>query len=66
MVKGLASNYHEEERGKIFEQIYGKPVPGGRDPLGLIIRNGKISEYKDQTSDEVERIYMTKSILKDI
>ena len=51
LVKGLASNYHEEERSKIFELIYGKPVPGGRDPLGLFIKNGKISEYKDRTSD---------------
>lgn len=46
--------------------MFGKPVPGDRDPLSLIIKNGKITEYKDIESNEVQKIYMTKSILKDI
>lgn len=46
--------------------VYGKAVPGDRDPLSLTVKNGKITEYKDKDSEEVQRIYLTKSILKDI
>lgn len=66
LVKGLASNYQEEDRGKVFELVYGKAVPGNRDPLGLTIKGGKITEYKDQESEDLQKIYLTKSILKDI
>lgn len=48
LVKGLASNFEGEMRGKVFESIFGKGVPGGRDPLSLRISNGKISEFKDE------------------
>ena len=47
-MKGLASNFRKEERGVIFEKVFGKSVPGGRDPLSLRIANGKIGEYKDE------------------
>lgn len=65
-MKGLASNMHESDRGKIFELIYKKSVPGNRDPLSLVIKGGKIAEYKDQDISKVERVYMTKAILKDV
>ena len=65
-MKGLASNFPNEQRGLIFEQVFGKSVPGNRDPLSLRINNGKISEYKDDPIEGVQKIYMTKSIKKDI
>ena len=46
--------------------MFGKSVPGGRDPLSLRLNNGKITEYKDDPVDGVQKIYMTKSIKKDI
>lgn len=66
LVKGLASNFLEEDRAQIFEIVYGKPVPGNRDPLSLLIKNGKISEFKDVNAEEVQKIYLTKSLMKDI
>ena len=65
-MKGLASNFPNEQRGLIFEQVFGKSVPGNRDPLSLRINNGKISEYKEDPIEGVQKIYMTKSIKKDI
>jgi len=43
LVKGLASNFDFETRGIIFEAVFGKAVPGNRDPLSLKINNGKIA-----------------------
>ena len=43
LVKGLASNFSDDDRSAIFESVYGKPVPGNRDPLSLMIKNGKIT-----------------------
>lgn len=65
-MKGLASNFSDQNRSSIFEIVYGKPVPGNRDPLSLLINNGKITEFKDIQTDEVQKIYHTKSLLKDI
>jgi dynein heavy chain 2 len=42
LVKGLASNFDPESRAVIFEAVFGKGVPGNRDPLSLRIANGKI------------------------
>lgn len=65
-MKGLASNFDSESRGTIFEVVFGKAVPGNRDPLSLRINNGKISEYKDDEFSGIQRIYPTKEIKKDI
>ena len=46
-MKGLASNFSKEDRGVVFEAVFNKAVPGGRDPLSLKIQNNKIGEYKD-------------------
>lgn len=53
-------------RGKVFELVFGKAVPGGRDPLSLKISNGKIGEFKDAETKGVQRIYETKSLKKDV
>jgi hypothetical protein len=42
LVKGIASNFPKAQRAIVFETVFGKPVPGGRDPLSLKIQNGKI------------------------
>lgn len=47
LVKGLASNFEKDLRGFVFETVFGKGVPGDRDPLSLKSANGKIGEYKD-------------------
>lgn len=65
-MKGLGSNFAHEERGAIFQEVFGKSVPGNRDPLSLYIRNSKMTEYKDDPIEGVQRIYMTKWIKKDI
>jgi len=31
--------------------VYGKAVPGDREPLSLTVKNGKITEYKDKDSE---------------
>jgi hypothetical protein len=64
-VKGLASNFPKAVRSKVFETVFGKPVPGGRDPLSLKISDGKIGEYKDDEVEGVQRIYPTKELKKD-
>ena len=66
LVKGLASNFDKETRGIVFQAVFGKSVPGDRDPLCLKISNGKISEYKDDEFSGVQTIYLTKEIKKDI
>jgi len=48
LVKGIASNFPQAQRATVFETVFGKAVPGGRDPLSLRIQNGKIGEYKDE------------------
>ena len=66
LVKGLASNFKKEDRGRVFEAVFGKAVPGDRDPLILRINNGKIGAFKDEEVESVQRIYATKDIKKDI
>ena len=46
--------------------MFGKAVPGNRDPLSLRINSGKITEYKDDEFAGIQRIYPTKEIKKDI
>jgi hypothetical protein len=40
--------------------VYGKKVPGDRDPLALMEKDGKITEYKDEQQQGISRIYLNK------